>query len=139
MNTLVIDSSIIVKWLNRKDEENIEQADQILEDTKNGKVELITPELAKYEVGNVLLKGKKLTPSEASISLETVYSLPITYIQDSEDLAKDSFSLAYDYGITYYDASFLSLARQYNATLITQNVKHQGKTKKIKVKSLAEY
>ncbi len=50
-----------------------------------------------------------------------------------------SRKLAYDLGITYYDASFLSLAKQYNATLITQNIKHQGKTKHITVKSLSSH
>ena len=139
MNTLVIDSSIIVKWLNRKDEENLTQADQILNDTKNGKVDLIAPEIAKYEVGNVLLKGKQLTPMQAVVSLRTVYSLPITFITESENLAKETFNLAYDLGITYYDASFLSLAKQYDATLITQNIKHQGKSTDIEVKSLREY
>lgn len=139
MNTLVIDSSVIVKWLNRQDEENLTQADQILDDTRNGKVDLIAPEIAKYEVGNVLLTGKQLTSAQASISLGTTYSLPITFVTESEDLAKETFDIAYDLGITYYDASFMSLAKQYDATLITENIKHQGKSKDIAVKSLAEY
>ena len=139
MNTLVVDSSIIVKWINRKDEENLEEADQIIEDMKNGKVDIIAPEIAKYEVGNVLLKGKQLTPSQASASFVTAYSLPVKFITESEDLAKETFNMAFDLGITYYDASFLSLAKFYDAILVTQNVKHQGRTKEIKVKHLSEY
>jgi predicted nucleic acid-binding protein len=139
MPTLVVDTSIIVKWLNRKIEENLTQADQILDDTKIGKVELVAPEIAKYEVGNVLLKGKQLTSSQAFVSLGAAFLLPITFVPDSEDLAKETYDIAYDLGITYYDAAFLSLAKQYGATLITQNIKHQGKTKDIAVKSLSEY
>ena len=37
------------------------------------------------------------------------------------------------------DASFMSLAKQYNAILVTENSKHQGKSKDIRVKSLQEY
>ena len=139
MNTLVIDSSVITKWLNKNNEENLEKADLILEETHKGKVELIAPELAKYEIGNVLLKSKRLVPKEANISLGTVYSLPITFVGETEDLAKQTFSLAFKHKVTYYDASFMSLAKQYNATLVTDNIKHQGKSSEIKAVSLQNY
>ena len=79
MNTVVVDSSVIVKWINQTKEENIDKADQILQNALDGRVELVAPELAKYEVGNVLMK-KKLTVPEAAISLGTVYSLPVNFI-----------------------------------------------------------
>lgn len=139
MKTLVIDTSVIVKWINTHKEKDTEKADKILDEVKNGQVELLAPELAKYELGNVLLKGKQLIPSEAYISLGTVYSLPITFVAESEEMSKDTYHLAFNNGITYYDASFMSLAKQYNATLITDNLKHQGKSGNITVKSLSEY
>ena len=64
MNKLVVDSSVIVKWLNATDEQNLEEADQILADAIKDNVELIAPELAKYEIGNVLLLKKKLSTEE---------------------------------------------------------------------------
>ncbi|MBU3979684.1 type II toxin-antitoxin system VapC family toxin [Patescibacteria group bacterium] len=136
---MVIDSSVIVKWLNQKDEEDLDKADLILQDTRVGKAELIAPELAKYEVGNVLLKGKQLTPQEADVYLKTMYTIPITFIIDSGDLSRETYLFAYKHGITYYDASFLSLAKLYNATLVTANIKHQGKAKDIDVLSLKDY
>lgn len=139
MDTLIVDSSVITKWLNKKDEGNLDKVNLLLENTRNGKVELFAPELAKYEVGNVLLTSKKLTPNEANISLGTAYSLPITFVGETEDLSKQTFEIAYKHGITYYDASFLSLAKQYNATLVTDNIKHQGKSSEIKAVSLKDY
>lgn len=139
MSTLVVDSSVFTKWLNQKDEGNLDKANLILEDTRDGKVELIAPELAKYEIGNVLLKSKKLTPQEANISLGTAYSLPITFVSETENLSKQTFEIAYKNGITYYDAAFVSLAKQYDATLITDNIKDQGKSQEIKVVSLKDY
>lgn len=136
---LIVDSSVIVKWLNQTNEQNIDQADKIMEDTLSGKVELIAPELAKYEVGNVLLLGKRLTINEAVISLGTLHSLPITFVTESEDLAKQTFNIAGSISCTYYDATFLSLAKQYNGTLVTDNIKHQGKAPEIKVINLADY
>lgn len=64
MKTLIFDTSVIVKWVNTYKENDTEKADKILEEVKNGQAELIAPELAKYELGNVLLKGKQLTPTK---------------------------------------------------------------------------
>lgn len=138
MNIVVVDSSVIVKWINQTKEENIDKADEILQSALDGSVELVAPELAKYEIGNVLIK-KELSVPEAAISLGTVYSLPVNFIPESEELAKQTYNLAFNLGVTYYDASFMSLAKQYNATLVTENIKHQGKSKDINVKSLKDY
>lgn len=135
----IVDSSVIVKLLNTNDEEHIEAANNLLSDTLDGYAELIAPELAKYEIGNVLLKSKKLVPKESDISFTTLYSLPVTFVTESEKLARETFLLAYTNNITYYDASFLALAKLYNATLVTENIKHQGKSTTVKVISLKDY
>lgn len=139
MQILVIDSSVIVKWLHREDEQFIDQADLILEEARQNYVELIAPELAKYEVGNALFVKKKLNPEQAEIVLAEFYNLPLSFISESEKQATETFKLAFDLKITYYDASFLSLAKQYGATLVTDNIKHQGKTKEIRIISLKNY
>ncbi len=139
MNTLVIDSSVIVKWLNATDEQNIEEADKILAKALKGEIELITPELAKYEIGNVLLLKKKLPPNEIDLSIHALYSYPIQFISETENLARETYDLASALKITYYDASFLSLTKRYGATLVTENIKHQGKDPGIKVISLKDY
>ncbi len=136
---VVVDTSVIVKWLNQTNEKNIDNADQIMSAALKGDIELFAPELAKYEVGNVLLKGKQLTPEESYVSLATSYSLPITFINESEDLARETYRLAFSLNVTYYDASFMSLAKQYGATLVTDNPKHQAKSQEIRVKSLKDY
>ena len=139
MKSVVVDTSVIVKWVNQDKEENLPQATQILNDVKNNQIELIAPEIARYEVGNALLYSKKLIPSEANISFGTAYSLPITFVAESEDLARETFSLAHKAGITYYDASFLSLAKKYRADLVTENTKHQKSSSGVKVVSLKDY
>lgn len=139
MTSLVIDTSVAVKWLNQDNEENVDTADKIMVDAKNGKVELLAPELIKYEIGNVLLFSKKISNKDFEYLLKIFYSLPITFVAESEELAKMTYELAFNLGITYYDASFLSVAKQYNATLITENIKHQGKSRDVKVTSLRDY
>ncbi|MDP3733483.1 MAG: type II toxin-antitoxin system VapC family toxin [Candidatus Daviesbacteria bacterium] len=135
----VVDSSVIVKWLNTDNEQYLEQADKILKEARDGKVEIIAPELSKYEVGNVLLFGKKLTSEQANIPLYWLFHLPVTFISLSEELSKKTFSIAELLKITYYDAAFLALAELENAVLITDNFKHQGKSSAVKVIALKDY
>lgn len=138
MKSVVVDSSVSVKWVNQIDEKLLDQADRLLSDALSRSVNLLAPELSKYEIGNALLK-KKLDLPRAYESLGTVYQLPITFVPESEELAKDTYKIAQEAKITYYDASFIALAHQENATLVTDNPKHQGKDKEIKVIPLSQY
>lgn len=139
MRTVVADSSVIVKWINTNDEKNLLAADRILKDARDHKIQLLAPELAKYEVGNTLLYSKRISPGEAQIPFHVLFVSPIQFVPQSEKLAKETFELASSLGITYYDASFLSLAKQYNAVLVTENIKHQGKKSDVKVVALKDY
>ena|SRR5579859_1724291 len=139
MTFLIIDTSVAVKWLNQDNEENIEKADKILQDAMEGRVELITSELLKYEVGNALLFGKKIAVEDIEDLLDIFYTLPLTFVTWDKNLANTTYDLAKTLSITYYDASFMALAKQYDALLVTENIKHQGKSADISVKSLVEY
>jgi predicted nucleic acid-binding protein len=136
---IVCDSSVIVKWVSKEGEDNLEQADQVLKDCQEKKTELFAPELAKYEVANALLLGKELPTSQASISLGTVYSLPIEFIPEDFEQALNSYQFAQKFGITYYDASFVSLAELLDATLVTDDPKHQARIESVTVLPLKDY
>lgn len=138
MSDIVVDSSVIVKWLNKENELHLGQADQLLQDVGKGKVVLHTLELAKYEVGNALnYKGMEETATLTAISL--FYSLPLIFHQMDEELALDTGEIAEKMKVTYYDASFLALTKDLKANLITDNPKHQKKQKGIKVVQISKY
>lgn len=138
MKQIIADSSVTVKWINQIDEKLLDHADKLLTDAQIGLIALLAPELSKYEIGNALVK-KRLDLPDAYEALATIYQLPITFIPESEELAKETYRIAQQTGITYYDASFIALAKQENATLVTDNLKHQGKTAEVKVKALSDY
>ena len=141
---IVPDSSVMVKWVSQENELNLEQADKLLGDVQAGKVELIAPELARYEVGNALLK-KGIGEVQAFQSLGTAHNLPVQFVPDNEKLADETYKMAYELRqgenpkFTYYDASFAALAKQEDAVLVTANPKHQTKIKGVKVVSLEKY
>lgn len=135
---IVVDASVMVKWLRSEKEDLLDHADKLLTDFKQGKVELYAPELSKYEVGNVLVK-RKLFIDEAKASLISYYNLPINFIAESKELAQNTYKFADELHITYYDGAYLSLAGEIDAILVTENIKHLGKAKEIKVIPLSQY
>ncbi|OGM27887.1 hypothetical protein A3D00_01645 [Candidatus Woesebacteria bacterium RIFCSPHIGHO2_02_FULL_38_9] len=136
---IVVDSSVILKWLYREDEKFLKQADFLLQQALDGKVALLAPELAKYEVGNVLLRAKQLYEDQGRETLSVFYSIPIHFVTESFELSKQAFGIGVKSGITYYDAAFVALTKQERATLITDNPKHQTRIPGIKVVPLREY
>lgn len=138
MKPTVVDSSVTVKWINQIDDGLVEQADQLLSAAQAGLITLIAPELSKYEIGNALLnKGLRLAQAYESVS--TVYQLPITFVSETEALAKETYAIAQQTRMTYYDACFVALAKQEHGVLVTDNAKHQGKTTEVTVIPLADY
>ncbi|MBI2028966.1 type II toxin-antitoxin system VapC family toxin [Candidatus Gottesmanbacteria bacterium] len=135
---VVVDASVMVKWLRSEKEQLLDKANKLLKDFQQGKIELYAPELAKYEVGNVLVK-RKLVFDEVKTSLATYYAIPINFIPETKELAKEAYRFSNDLNITYYDGTYLSLAKEINAILVTENIKHLGKTTEVKVRSLANY
>ncbi|MBI2616581.1 type II toxin-antitoxin system VapC family toxin [Candidatus Gottesmanbacteria bacterium] len=144
MKKVVVDSSVMVKWVKQNNESNIKEANQILVDAQAGKAILIAPELAKYEVGNAILK-KGIEVNQANQNLGTISSLPIEFISETPNLAFQTYQMAYevrllgDKKFTYYDAAFAALAKKEDAILVTDNPKHQSKIKGVRVVPLAKY
>lgn len=138
MKNVVIDTSVIVKLLNDQQEKYIKQANKVLLDTQKGKISLFAPELSRYEIGNAIWK-KKLDMPFAQDALEVAYDLPIQLVEETYKLACQTYEIAIESNMTYYDASFIALAKKYDAALITDNIKHQGKALAIKVIPLVRY
>ena len=102
----------------------IKDIEYILEN--NG--QFYVPQLFWYEIYNVLLykvrknKGGEpvLTKSDAMDIMYDLQMLPIyTEPQVDGEIRQRIFDLAEEYNLSYYDASYLELARRYNLQLKT--------------------
>lgn len=138
MQIVIADSSVLVKWLNDENEERVEEAAKILQDARDDKIVIFAPQLSRYEIGNALLK-KKLKTSLAFDTLTASYELPVNFVSETEKLAIATYEIAYKNHLTYYDASFIALAKHLDATLVTDNPKHQAKVRGVKVIHLKDY
>ena len=138
--TLIIDSSVAVKWLSHEDENFVAQAKKILEDFQNEKVEIAAPELTKCEIGNALTH-KEFTLPQINTFLEKYFAVPIKFYKTDLELAQLATEIALQNKITFHDAIFIALAQSLKATLVTANPKHQkpGLKSLAKIISLENY
>lgn len=133
MTKLILDSSVIFKWLNLQDEKLVEEAREILKKLQNNKIKIYVPELTKYEVGNALWK-RKLTLAETIFDLEIFYDFPLEFVSLDLPLSKRTSEIALENNITFYDASFIAVAEKLGANLVTENSKHQRSGIRTKIK-----
>ncbi len=136
---IVVDSSVAVKWLNSQDEQFVGKADALLRDVQSGEVSMTMPELAKYEIANALI-NKQMSLSNTLGSISTLYSIPIHFVVLDLQQSLGAARIAIEHNITFYDASFIQLAKDQGANLVTDNIKHQAKNiRGLKVIPIKDY
>lgn len=138
MKKIVVDNSVITKWLSSVLEENLEEADLLLTRATQNKVQLYAPEMTKYEAGNTILLGKKLDVPQGIASLTAFYSLPITFLPENPTRMATTYALARQHKLSYYDAAYLTITQELGATLITAD-KEQASTKLVKTILISDY
>ena len=135
---IILDSSVIVKFLFSEGEEYLHQADQLLHETREGAIDLLAPVLSKYEVGNVI-RFRNMTITEKQVNWDNFGLVPIKFIEMQEKDGRRALDIAEMFKITFYDAIFLALAERMKAILVTANPKHQKKLAGVKVVDLKDY
>ncbi len=92
--------------------------------TQTDDQELIAPAILPFEVGNLCWKRLRRARHEAenilAIWAAWTAESPVRLVQQRP---METLQLAKETGITYYDASYLQLAREQGATLISLDVR----------------
>lgn len=141
MDRVVLDASLVAKWY-LKDEEEADEARDILEDYAQGKFEVVLPSLIVYELGNVLFVAsvlrKRLGRVTCQAALKNFFSYPFSYEEPSFD---NALKLAFKHKVSFYDACYITLAESLSCPFFTGDQRLYGKLKtKVKsIKSLKDY
>jgi predicted nucleic acid-binding protein len=119
--TVVPDASVILKWvLDAEDEPGHAAASRLLERWQRREISLAVPPLWLYEVGNVLCLKR---PADAAEALAALCDLGFSEVPLSRELIQRIVVLAQNHGVTFYDASYLAVAEERNAVLVTADSK----------------
>ena len=115
----VVDASVGIKWLLREPD-SIKALSLISE-----RVERVVPDLFHSEIGNALWKNVrtgKLSASEARSALQHLHAIRLTVIPVST-LMETTLDIARSYDRSFYDSSYIALAVQEKATLVTADLR----------------
>jgi predicted nucleic acid-binding protein len=119
LSDLVLDASLTLQWF-LEDEADREYGLAVLASLSACRA--LVPVLWFYEVGNGLLMGfrrKRIALDQIEGFLSRLKALPIEALQQSPDEILRLPLVAQEYGLTNYDAAYLSLARQLALPLAT--------------------
>lgn len=115
LKAAVIDSSVLLKWF-RVDEPYAETAEALRQAYLDDRVDLTIPDLATYEVANVM---RYRSPSNAAAAVETLFDLQIPMVRLDHALLQRVVRTAARYEVTVYDATFLAVAETLRLQLVT--------------------
>jgi predicted nucleic acid-binding protein len=125
MDKIIVDTSVLIKWFT--DEPGSTDAQKILKQQQNSKIQIILPDIVLLELVNALYWAKKFTYEHILIVLEAMSKIKIIYKGLNNSLLPAASLLMIRYKIQSYDALFIALAEVEKCPLITVDRKHHRK------------
>ncbi|MEI8079172.1 MAG: type II toxin-antitoxin system VapC family toxin [bacterium] len=117
---VVVDCSVSGPWFLR-DEARPETV-ELLRDIMHGKLEFLAPDLWWYETINLLrsaIRQRRMESATARAALQFGRDIPRRFVTARELADGEILGLACEHGLTAYDATYLAVAMQTGATLLT--------------------
>jgi len=128
MQRYVVDASVMIKWILGDERElDQEKAFELLQSWVRGCSEIYAPSLWQYEVGNFL--GREV-PDEAEEKMTLLINLNVGSVLLSDAIIRRCFIWMQEDKITFYDASYLAVAHEIGADLVTADIKFVSKMQK---------
>jgi predicted nucleic acid-binding protein len=134
---VVPDASVVIKWYNL--ENDTEAALKLRRDYATHKINLTAPLVLAYEVANALRYSPDFGTEDAKIAVKDLLDMQISFEQLSESQARRAVELAFNYGITFYDATYVALAETEETTLYTADEKLIAKVSSKSVTHIRDY
>jgi predicted nucleic acid-binding protein len=123
----VVDASVFIKWFG-KEVEDLDQARKLEEDFGKRRIEILLPAFAMWELSAYL--GREFTVSEAVhlFSGFKLYNFQQVFLTLGANFW--AFKIMKKYPkVSFYDASYHSIAMEYDATFLTADLKYYNQAK----------
>ena len=128
---IVLDASVVAKWF--IEEENTEKAIEIRDKFVRGEIEVLVPSLLIYEIGNVFLKHPAKNSKDVENDFKALFDIGMEIVEINKPEIKDIHKNAKHFGITFYDAVYVTLALKEGCKLITADKKLKRKVNMVEL------
>lgn len=142
MKAFVIDASVACRFI--LSEDLSDKARLVLQGFLDGELELISPSLVNYEVGNALWKSIRqgvLGLPDAKLALSDFLRLGLAPFELEGKGHIDALTWGAEVDSTYYDSVYVSLSKSTGATLLTADdalyEKARGETQVVHLREIS--
>ena len=119
MTTLLVDTSVLVKWFHSEGESELAEARSIREATQVGEIQARVIDLALYEMGNVLLRGLGWSASDVANQLEDLLIICGPPLAMAAEWLRLAGELGERHRLTFYDAAWAAAANALGILLVS--------------------
>jgi predicted nucleic acid-binding protein len=131
MKKFVLDTSVIVKWFS-KDEDDVTHANKLRSQILEGLCDITIPDLLFYELANALRHNPNFTAKDVQSSLDSVFDMEFDVRKVTSSVITAAINIAFKFNVTVYDAYFLALSQLENKPFVTADYKFIGRIKGFK-------
>jgi len=119
VTTLLVDTSVLVKWFHSESESDLAEARSLRQATQVGDVETRVLDLALYEMGNVLLRTLGWGASDVADQLEDLVVICGPPLAMAADWLRRAAELGHRHRLTFYDAAWAAAAEALGISLVS--------------------
>lgn len=119
MTTLLVDTSVLIKWFHSEGESHIAEARALRDATRRGDIETRVIDLALYEMGNVLLHSLHWSGSDVADQLDDLIVICGSPLAVAADWLRQAAVLGAAHGLTFYDACWAATAQALGISLVS--------------------
>jgi predicted nucleic acid-binding protein len=119
VTTLLVDTSVLVKWFHSEGETELAEARSIRHATQVGEVQARMIDLALYDMGNVLLRALRWSGSDVADQLEDLVIICGPPLAMAAEWLRRAAELGEQHRLTFYDATWAATAEALDIALVS--------------------
>ncbi|MHB1783212.1 MAG: type II toxin-antitoxin system VapC family toxin [Acidimicrobiales bacterium] len=123
MTTLLVDTSVLVKWFHGEGESDLADARAIREGTATGAIRCHVIDLALYEMGNVLLRSLGWSASDVADQLDDLVVICGAPLAMAPEWLHRAAAIGAIHRLTFYDAAWAAAAEALGIVLVSADTR----------------
>ena len=123
MTTLLVDTSVLIKWFHDEGEPDLAEARAIRDATRREELRTLVIDLALYEMGNVLLRALHWKGSDVADQLDDLVLICGAPVAMSGELFRKAAEIGASHGLSFYDAAWAAAAELIGVSLVSADAR----------------